>query len=131
MKYVALGILLLVALAVALALPPPGGAAFWSPISPIPGCEGKENQEYALCCMYYADDWPTQCPPEAFLSDPDHGATQPPPAATPTRARHSRRAEPVHGEYTPPVCWAVSPGRQLCVWEGIWSAPEVDGVQAR
>jgi hypothetical protein len=132
MKSSILLILFAVALLAARALSGvPGASAFWSPVSPVAGCEGLEDLAYAQCCMLYAPDWQADCPADALVPDPVHDApvSLPPPPERP--AKHARHddAEPVHGEYHPPLCWAVAPGRQLCVWEGIWSAPEVFGVQ--
>ena len=130
-----IAVLFIAALLIARALSGAGPVvAFWSPVSPVAGCEGIEDpMQYAQCCMQqHPDDWSDLCP-DGAIPDPVHespvfSSPLERPAAPPTRpeppktAHRYHRDEPAHGVYTPPLCWGVSPGRQLCVWEGIWSA---------
>lgn len=63
-------------------------------------------------------------PPTRPLPPPERPR---PPQAMKAEHNYSRE-EPTHGEYSPAVCWKVSPGQQLCIWEGIIFAPGWGGV---
>ncbi len=130
------------AVALALLLGQPSAGAFWSPISPVEGCAGIEDpMQYAQCCMQrHPTEWAVLCPDEsipdpvhdpAFISPLEQTALQTARLGSPKTEREAEppethggdRQEPARSAYVPPICWAVAPGRLLCVWLGVWYAP--------